>query len=102
MISEALRLIRVFHDLKQGELAKRLGISSSYLSEIEKGHKKPSLELIEKYAAEFQMPASSILFFAERVEDAESGERIRHAIASKAIALLKMVEERTDHEQVSA
>lgn len=36
MLSEALRLIRVFHDMKQTELAQRLGISKSYLSEIEK------------------------------------------------------------------
>ena len=37
MLSEALRLIRVFHDLKQTELADRLGVSKSYLSEIESG-----------------------------------------------------------------
>ena len=37
MLSEALRLIRVFHDMKQTELADRLSISKSYLSEIEGG-----------------------------------------------------------------
>ena len=49
MINEALRLIRVFHDLKQFELAERLKVSKSHISEIESGTKAPSLELIEKY-----------------------------------------------------
>ena len=40
MLSDALRLIRVFHDLKQQDLADRLEISKSYLSEIENGQKK--------------------------------------------------------------
>ena len=48
MLGEALRLIRVYHDLKQKQVAERLDISTSYLSEIEKGHKTPSLELIQR------------------------------------------------------
>ena len=68
MLSEALRLIRVFHDMKQTELAQRLGISKSYLSEIESGKKPPRMDLIERYASEFGIPSSSILFFAEGLE----------------------------------
>ena len=65
MIHEALRLIRVFHDLKQNELAEKLKISKSYLSEIENGIKKPSLDLIEKYSSVFKTKPSVILFFSE-------------------------------------
>ena len=50
MLAQALRLIRVFHDVKQNELAARLGISKSHLSEIESGRKQPRLELIERYS----------------------------------------------------
>ena len=60
MINEALRLLRVFHDLKQFEMAEKLGISKSHISEIEKGSKSPSLDLIERYASEFSIPVSSI------------------------------------------
>ena len=42
MINEALRLIRVFHDLKQFELADRLKVSKSHISEIESGNWLPS------------------------------------------------------------
>ncbi len=44
MLGEALRLIRVFHDLKQNELARQLGVSQSHLSDIERGEKTPSLK----------------------------------------------------------
>ena len=63
MLTEALRLIRVFHDMKQNELATHLGISKSHLSEIESGKKQPSLQLIERYSSEFGIPAVIYLVF---------------------------------------
>lgn len=100
MLPEALRLMRVFHDVKQNELAARLGISKSYLSEIESGKKAPSIEIIEKYASEFQIPASSILFFSEKLGDQstdhEAADKGRGVIARKVLNFLKIVEERTE------
>lgn len=99
MLSEALRLIRVFHDLKQTELANRLSISKSHISEIEAGKKTPSIELIDKYSVEFGIPKSSILFFAENIggdERARKDGELKSAIAEKILAFLKMVEVRTN------
>ena len=99
MLSEALRLIRVYHDLKQSELAGRLGLSKSYVSEIERGHKTPTLDVIEKYASEFRIPASSILFFSEKLSTGTHAEnlqgRAKGIIASKVLNFLKFIEERT-------
>ena len=99
MLAEALRLIRVFHDLKQAELADRLGISKSYLSEIESGKKQPKIELIERYASEFEIPGSSILFFAENLENPKistlAEKRAQNAISRRVIYILKLIEERT-------
>ena len=100
MLNEALRLIRVFHDLKQFELASRLGVSRSFLSEIETGTKTPSLELLDKYAEEFGIPRSSILFFAEQLPCAKRGETARRVIASKVLDILKFIEKRSDAEDV--
>ena len=101
MLSEALRLIRVFHDVKQNELAKRLGISKSYLSEIESGKKQPSIELVKRYSDEFGIPSSSILFFAEGLDtpstSATAADKARGIIARKVINFLRLVEERTDY-----
>lgn len=96
MINEALRLIRVFHDLKQVELAERIGVSKSYISEVEKGSKSPSLDLIEKYSAAFKLPVSAILFFAEEIPNARSGEKVRSKIAGKVIDILRFVERKAD------
>lgn len=98
MLSDALRLIRVFHDLKQQDLADRLEISKSYLSEIENGRKTPSVEVIEKYAEVFDIPPSSIMFFAESVQGGKvvnADEKVRSAIADKVVQFLKFVESKT-------
>jgi len=100
MFGEALRLIRVFHDMKQSELASRLGISGSYLSEIERGKKEPSLDLVERYSAEFEMPMSSILFFSESIDDAgaasEKARKSKGVIAKKVVSFLSLIETRTE------
>lgn len=93
MIHDALRIIRVFHDLRQNELAAKLGIASSHLSEIEHGKKQPTLQLLEAYATEFNMPLSSILFFSEQME-AGPVARARASISRKALALLNFIAER--------
>lgn len=45
-----LRLFRKKEKLKLEDLAKKSGISTSFLSNIEKGSRKPTLETIEKIA----------------------------------------------------
>lgn len=99
MLSRALRLIRVFHDLKQVELAARLGISKSHLSELESGRKTPTMEIIEKYAHEFKIPPSSILFFSEQLPNDPNDKvhvKVRGAIAQKVLNFLQFVAEHTD------
>ena len=94
MLNEALRLIRVYHDLRQTDVAEQLGISKSYLSEIEKGSKKPTLDLVEKYANNFQIPVSSIMFFSENINNTQAYEKARGAVAAKIIKLMQFLEER--------
>jgi len=99
MLSEALRLLRVFHDLKQKELADKLEMSKSYISEIESGNRTPSLDVVERYSALFKIPVSSILFFSEQIETIQQKgaiPKVRQAIASKIINFLQLVEDRTE------
>jgi transcriptional regulator with XRE-family HTH domain len=96
MLSEALRLIRVFHDMKQTEVAEKLGVSKSYLSEIEKGRKRPTLDLLEKYSSNFSIPMSSILFFSESMENNHSLKSARLAVAGKIVNFMKFLEARSD------
>lgn len=100
MLNEALRLIRVYHDMKQSDAAKTLGISASYLSEVENGHKKPTLELVEKYSDAFKIPASSIMFFSENMGGGDALNSARSAVAGKIISLMQFLEARSERGNV--
>jgi len=96
MLNEALRLIRVFHDINQSVLAERLQISKSYLSEIESGKKSPSLDILEKYSEIFEIPVSSILLFSEKMDDNSFSEKTRVFVAAKIIKIMNWVSDTED------
>ena len=93
MIGKALRLLRVYHDLKLGDLAKQIEISPGYLSEIENGKKKPSLELIEKYSNFFNIKPSSILFFSENLDNDTITGKIKNNMRGNILAFLSAIED---------
>jgi transcriptional regulator with XRE-family HTH domain len=95
MLNEALRLIRVFHDITQRDMAARLQIAPSYLSEIESGKKEPTMLLLKKYSDEFKIPMSSILFFAEHMEDGQAATKLKTAVSEKVLALLRFIAARS-------
>lgn len=92
MLNEALRLIRVYHDISQTQLSLELEISNSYLSEIESGKKQPTLELLKKYSIRFDIPVSSLMFFSENINNTKVTEKLRIGAAKKIIALLQWVD----------
>jgi transcriptional regulator with XRE-family HTH domain len=94
MIHDALRLIRVYHNLKQGQLAERLEISQSHLSEVEAGRKQPTFDLLERYSRVFDMPVSSIVLFSERKGEGVAG-KLENYIGQKTIKMLDWVHEIT-------
>jgi transcriptional regulator with XRE-family HTH domain len=81
--------------MKQNEAAEKLGISKSYLSEIEKGHKDPTLDLLKRYENTYNIPASSIMFFSENMGKSKAHEQARTFVAAKIISLMKYLEERS-------
>lgn len=91
MLNEALRLIRVYHDLNKSEVAERVDLSKSYITELESGDKKVTLEVLQKYAAGFNIPLSSLLFFAERASNSGPKDGMRVAVASKVIKMLDWI-----------
>ncbi len=88
MINDALRLVREFHHINQSQLAKKLGISRSYLSEIESGKKTPNFELLEKYASIFDIAPSSLLLFSENLENDNFSEKTRVFVADKIVKIM--------------
>jgi len=87
MLNKALKLIRVFHDLTQKELAEKLGISKSHISEIESGKKTPTLAVLNRYAEFFQVPVSSIMFLSENLDNDVNPNEIMQKLRSSTIML---------------
>lgn len=92
MIHRALKLLRKYHGLKQKDLASRLNISPSFLSEIEKGTKTVSYEMLESYAAVFDIPVSSIAMFSEISQGAGDSDSLKARITRKAVQLLEWLD----------
>lgn len=100
MINKALRLLRTFNDLSQKELASHLGISNSYISEIEAGIKQPTLDLVYKYASHFKVPASSIMLFSEKL-DTNPG-RAKSFLTNLVISALEKIDGDVEDEKEEA
>jgi len=94
MLNEALRLIRAYHDISQTQLSSELGVSNSYLSEIESGKKSPSLDLLKKYSEYFDVPVSSLIFFSENLDNTKISDKLRVGTARKIVSILQWVEQK--------
>ncbi len=101
MIGKALKRTRQFHRLTQTALKARLGISKSYISELESGKKIPTIEVLQKYSDVFGVPASSFLLFAESIESGEA----KFKPAGKVLKIMDWITEDIDddeHQKISA
>ena len=63
--------MRIIYGYKASEMSSELGISASYLSEIENNKKQPSLDLLQKYADIYGIRLSSLILLSENMEEAE-------------------------------
>ena len=91
-MGEALRLLRIFNGYNSAELAKKLELSQSYVSELENGKKQPTIEVLDKYAKVFEMKKSTLMLFAESLEDEEIKNDKKQRIARAGMKLLKILE----------
>ena len=63
---QVLKEIRTNMNLSQPELETKLGVGSEYISKIERGKTKVTLELLRKFTTVFNMDISDIVLRAER------------------------------------
>lgn len=92
MINRVLRLVRSYHDMDLSEASKRTGFSKSYISGLERGHKKATLTVLEKYSAAFDIPVSSLMLFSEGIESNKLAENVRLFATDKAVKMLEWIE----------
>ena len=95
LLGRALKMIRTFHDLSQGELAERVGVSKSYVSELENENRTPSLEVIESYSKAFDIPVSSIMLFSEELCSPSKERSMKSLISRKILKMLEFIDARS-------
>lgn len=74
MIGSTLKKIRCIYGFSALEMSRKLGISRSYLSEIENESKQPPLKILEKYSEITGLKLSSIMLLAEEYDAYSSKE----------------------------
>lgn len=88
VIGDILKRTRTIYGYKANELSIALGISSSYLSEIENNKKKPSLEILEKYADIYGIKLSSLILLSEDFVEAEKENKSNVFIRNMMVRLI--------------
>lgn len=89
-LNKALKTIRDFHGISQIELSQKSGLSQSYISELEKGIKTPSIEVLEKYSEVFNMPTYAFLKFSDSLQNKDPKNK-SHKVALKISKLLEWI-----------
>ena len=68
-MGETLKLLRIFYGYKSVDMAKKLNISQSFLSEIENNKKNPTLDLLNQYSKILNIKVSTIVLLSESLEN---------------------------------
>ena len=89
MINEALALARMYWGFSQIEMAEELGVSQAMVSEIERGSKAVSMEMLDRYSVALGVRKSQLLFFAEEIEGHGPVRKGRLIVAQKALQILQ-------------
>lgn len=72
MLGQTLKRLRLIYGYSAREMSEALRISSSYLSEIEREKKEPSLTVLQRYSEVFNLKLSTLLRFSEQMASEES------------------------------
>lgn len=88
-LSLTLKMIRTLYGRTVKDVAQALGISPSYLSEIENGKRKPTLEVLSGYSKEFKIAMSSLLFMSEEKMFSAQLETLRFKAQDRALKILQ-------------
>ena len=87
-LGKALRLLRVFHDVKAYDLAERMKTTGGWISSLEGGRKNPNLATLAQYAVIFNTTIGKIMKFSEEVDRIPKSRKDR--VRFEAIKFVKI------------
>jgi transcriptional regulator with XRE-family HTH domain len=88
-LGRSIKLCRTNRGLSQDDLARKVGLSASYISLIEKGDRDPAMSTAEKISTALGVPMSLLTFLASDPGELKGvPEEIRDKLAGIAFKLL--------------
>lgn len=97
MINKALRLLRIYCGYSQAQMAQRLSVAQSMVSDIEGERKNVSMDLLEAYSQAAGIRMSQLLYFAEEIEGVPIARKGQLIVADKVLKLLEKLKP-SEHE----
>ncbi|CAM3275512.1 helix-turn-helix transcriptional regulator [Paenibacillus taichungensis] len=91
MIGDILKKTRSIYGYKAKDMSIKLDISPSYLSEIETNKKRPSLDILERYAEIFNMKVSTLILLSEDHDEAIKTNKPQEFIKRMMIKLIDVM-----------
>ncbi len=93
-----IRLLRTAEDVSQTELADKLGLSRTYLSQVEKGRKQPSLQFLKDVSGALEVPLA-LLVSDENEAESEILEELRSLLCEVLVAKVGVTRTRTARDE---
>lgn len=92
LFGRRLRALRKSQGLKQWQLADRVGKTSKYISDLERGKAQPSFDILVSFTRELDVPMYSFFLFRRDDDDPKVlRRRIDAALDRSKAGLLKQV-----------
>ena len=96
-IGKAIRICRAHKGLTQAQLAKKAGLSVSYLSLLENGERDPAMSKIENISNALGVPMSILLFLGSGRQEL-AGVLSDEAIEKLAYAAIRLIQASADND----
>lgn len=74
-VGDAIKSIRKERRLKQSDFATHIGISQTYLSQIENNKRNPNISILETIGKKLEIPLPVIMFLAIEESDVSENKR---------------------------
>ncbi|WP_138226515.1 helix-turn-helix domain-containing protein [Paenibacillus algicola] len=101
MIGEVLKRTRTIYGYNATEMSLKLGISKSYLSEIENNKKQPSLEILQKYSDIYGIKLSSLILLSEDYNDASKTSNSQEFVKKLMMRFINFMSKERDDDDTN-
>jgi len=84
-VGEAIKYLRYTKNIKQKDFCKEIGITQSYLSLVEKGHRTPSIQVLESISEYYKIPLPILFWFTVDESDVSEEKKEAYKILKPSI-----------------